>query len=488
MSKTMISKVPTNINFSATYNIAYNHVSNTCKKCFIWIKTSCSYVYSKLPEINALAHRLLNNSINLGKTVFQTSCHYTSMGYQKSIGWIAAQCNYASPKLLAIASIVKTQTFNTLNVGTTFFWTHKKIIIGCLAIGTALFAIYHFRKNRPQRPDVKLESTLNYATLNISIPKEKRMAPPKVTLTFCIDKSGSMSGDRQEAVMNAMNTVLKSAQNVVNASKEAKISLAIIGFDTQAYVYTQATKLTPIVNGSQDLPPVQKIKNQLATLTSNGGTCIMTGLEKATEELENLSKLNPDSSHTLILLTDGDSTVTAERISSVQTRLKALKAHLFAIGIGEGHKQSTLTQLTSSKTSRFKGTYINTTLGIETIESSILKIYAQAIASFQGFQLTSPQLPPGTWSVVNTSSVLENGQTKFNLGTLSEEEQLQKVIEIHGDKLAKPLDLASVGFQLTYLDPKGRLGKLHLPWKPNTTIDHQIARTATTEIRNNLRM
>ncbi len=80
-------------------------------------------------------------------------------------------------------------------------------------------------------------SSLNVAKLSIGMEKDV-FVPPNVTLTFCVDTSGSM-GDtnrsvedkREKAVKEGVNLVFDSAQKVVETINGAQIKIGIIGFN-----------------------------------------------------------------------------------------------------------------------------------------------------------------------------------------------------------------------------------------------------------------
>ncbi len=404
---------------------------------------------------------------------FGNARNFAAREQQKYADWATSYYSHVYSKLPAVSAFIKRNAFHALNAGRGFVWSHKELIAGGVIIGVALWAIHYYWKNRPQYPVVEMKSTLDVAALRIEIPK-KYHAPPNVTLTFCIDKSTSMDTEkRMGAVKRALKTVLEDAQGVVNKSKEAQIAVAIIGFNSTSEVITPTTSLIAIAPGVANA--AQDVEKQIGKLNCDGGTDILQGLDAATTELENMAKVNTQSSHTVVLLTDGeDNSLDTQKLSAIHARLASTQAQLFAIGIGPSHRKETLVKIAATN----RGTYIDTTAGEDTIESAISKIYHQAIASFQEFELTTQQLAPGTWSVINTPT--GNGQAK-NLGSISEGESLVKGIKIHGDKLVAPLDLSKVVFSLTFTDPKGKKGKLSLPWNPNTTIDPTILSAAKSQ-------
>lgn len=439
------------------------------------------------------------------KAAFEPVRTFIVANYNKSFVWIKTGGSWVYAKLADISALAKVHLVQSYQAGKTFVLTQKQWVIGGAVICVALAILHYVWKNRPQvetkpkpiptptaaviepeilkeeekkevaqTPIIKMETTLNIAKLSVAIPKEK-WTPPNVSLTFCIDLSGSMLGEREAAVKEAVNKVLDSAQKVVNASKEAQIGIAIVGFNQEAKVITPAVKLL-----ANDESSLEKIKQQVAAMHSDGGTKISHGLESATQELERMATENPASTPTLILLTDGQDTVYSQQLNSLHARFAAAKVNLYAIGIGQHHKE-TLQEIATDSSKGFSGTYIDTTLGLDTIESAIAKIYNRALASYRDLVLSSPQLGENTWDLVGLPAphFVENGQQKLHLGHISEDKQFQRVIRIKTDQLRAPLELSSVIFELTYKDPKGCLGKLSMPWNPNTTIDPAIATAAS---------
>ena len=345
-----------------------------------------------------------------------------------------------------------------------FLWSKKEVIIAGTVVALVIWKIVHYIRNRPQMPDVEFDTSLNFATLTIKIPKEK-YTPPNVTLTFCVDMSSSMEpAERAGEVKKALKTLIDNAQRVVSRPEEAKISLAITGFTDTSKLITPPTPLTS-TNGKSE-----EVKNQVEALRTSGSTSILNGLTGAVEELKKLAKANPQASHYVVLLTDGGDSCDQKRLSDLQKEIASLSAKLFAIGIGREHSKETLRQIANCQ----DGTYIDTTTGNDTIANTIAAIYNQAISSFQELELSS-SLAAGTWTVNGKFSVAEKEQSKFSLGTLEEGQTLKRHIVIHGNKLKNFLDLSKVFFNLTFKDPKGRKGQLQLDWNPTAFVDPTIA-------------
>lgn len=343
-------------------------------------------------------------------------------------------------------------------------WEHRHRIIGGLAIAALAWKVIHYYRNRPQYPIAQLKTSLNVGKISIETLKSV-VTPPNVTLTFCVDRSGSMQGEREQAVKAGVDRVLDSAARVVDAGKGAQIELAILGFATDAGVICEPTKIQASSLG--------EIKGKLQGYCSGGGTKIITGLGRATTTLEEMARKEPGRTHTLILLSDGDRPLSDQAIQPIHERLRRVNAQLFAIGIGIGHDKKALQKI-APKTGRFTGAYIDTTTGEETIESAIAKIYEQALATFSELTLSTTQLEAGAWSVNGVDSIEQDGRSICPLESFTEDEVLEKRIQIHSDRLRERLDLWSVSFDLAFTDPRGRKGTIQLHWRPDTVMDPAI--------------
>lgn len=433
-------------------------------------------------------------------SAYITARNFATNTYHKCTTWVTNNSHQVYPKLLVVSTLAKGNTINSLNIAKAFLWQHRNIIAITTALVVAFKIIRYIWKNIPHKPIVQLDSTLNVAKFSITVPKTNRI-PPNITLTFCIDTSGSMNDeDRLNSIKEAMITILDRSQKIINVTEEANISLAIIGFDHNAKIVQKAIRLTPSKIANAPNAPINIVKNKLANLVSGGTTSIIKGLDMATDELEALARANKTSSHTLILLTDGGDRVQDDAIGSIQSRLAKCQANLFAIGIGETHDKGMLKSITAKKKNGLEGEYIDTTedkvqdksqeAAAETpakkvarskarIVNSILDIYDSAIASFTNLVLTTSQLPPGTWSINNSFSTASNNNQVLSqsiLGSLSEEEILSTSIYIDPKRLDKQIDLSKLEFVLSYTDPAGLKGQVVIPWNANTTINPTIVR------------
>jgi hypothetical protein len=172
-------------------------------------------------------------------------------------------------------------TVQTRNAVKAFLWDNKDLIVVGTVVGLVIWKIVHYIRNRPQMPDVEMKTSLNFATVTIKIPKGN-YTPPNVTLTFCVDMSSSMLPvERAGEVKRALRVLLDNAQQVVNRSAEAKISIAITGFTNTSTIITPPTALTSTNGKSED------VKRQVDALEFNGSTEILNGLAGTVQELKN---------------------------------------------------------------------------------------------------------------------------------------------------------------------------------------------------------
>lgn len=432
---------------------------------------------------------------------YKTIGSYTSSAYNKSVTWITSNFNTAYSKLPDIRSIAKRHTVNTFNSGKTFLWTNKAWILGGAAITLALMILHRYWKNRPRRLIVETAaSTLHVFKVVIRIPKENPI-PPNVTLTFCIDKSQSMkneividkttnqpvldehgnqviAGSEKEA-KEALIKLLNNAQEKVD-QLGAQISIALSTFDGFQQIISEPIKLIPSktkLKGKEERP-IDTLKKAVNDYISDGATTrIVGGLEKATEQLEQMAKTNPTASHAVIVLTDGeeDHLIQKEKeLRDLNQRQVRVNAHQYLIGTGN-YKPATLEFIKSI----IKNTKIINAKGgdgNDTIDSAMTRIFKETVVSYKNLELTTshPQLTPGTWSVIDKP--MEGGTCK--LGSLPSDESLTIFVQIHGEKLKKPLELEEVRFTLKSTDANNRDAFTTVWWNPNTTIDPKLLQEA----------
>lgn len=398
---------------SGCYRYSYDTGAHLLNQCFTWSSTQLRYQYSRLPTMGAAWAYTMKSA---------------SSGYQ---------------------------------VTATFLWSQKEVLAGGTIIAAALAYFYHVWKSRPKMPDISLVSSGTHAHLKIMAPKENP-PPPDVTITFCVDESGSMkTTDRGDSVKKALQTVLENAQKAVNIQNGTAIGLALVGFEMEARIIAPMTQLTPTTLKSENTV-FENLKKQITSLHFEGGTKILCGLEQAAKGLESAAQQRPHAKHFVVLLTDGDdTTLDTVLLSKIHKTITSNSAQLFAIGIGKEHTKKTLQTIANCK----KGEYIDTTLLDNSIEKVISKIYLQAIATYQRFTLSAQGVDSGVWLVDRMPA----GKT-YDLGALGEGKTVEKLITIDTTKLKKYLDLSEVAFNLSFIDPWGRTGKVTLPWNPHSIL------------------
>lgn len=381
---------------------------------------------------------------------YNSASGYTSSGYN----WVKSSCSHVYSKMPAVSPAIKSRVSNALNTGKSFALRNNEALICGALVVTAGAVAYYIWKNTPQKLDVKMETIKTSVRLTFGVPKGKPK-PLDIALTFVIDISGSMgyaedkdaSKTRAMAVHRALNTLVDDALLMVNGPRKAKVCISIISFDTNASVVTPMTKL--------DSTTIKNVKAQIQKLVPNGGgTNILNGLTCATQELANAASIG--ASHSVILLSDGEDNETNDRtIIPIHAAIAQASAKLFAVGIGEAHKQNgNKVKLVAG----FKGKYIDTTDKGHSIEKAVAEIYESAMSSFQEVVLTS-SLPGTVWSVVGSTNVEEGGVVKCKLGSQEEGKTISKIIEINWEKL-KADDRKDPKFTLHYTDSYGRPGQM----------------------------
>jgi len=398
------------------------------------------------------------------------------------------------------------------NYASDLFWGNRKIILGSVVITVALlalgFVLKKFYKARkvvqprqqlqpqqqralppPKAPKIRnaiplkmqMDMTHDVARVTIKTPKID-LPPPRVTLTFCIDKSGSMENAREAAVKEGVSRVLQSAQRVVDTIKGSSIEIAIVAFNDTAEVILQPTRITPTEGGNNSIAKIEKI---VKSYQSGSGTKIINGLRESITQLTRLTDGPSDRDHHLILLSDGDEPLDGRDMVGIHHELEKLKANFHAIGIGENHKKETLQKLASSN-GGFVGTYIDTSDKENpiTIEEAIEKIYNRAISPFKDMKLSTKQLEPGSWKLNRAASTKRRKNregSECEIGSLMESTSQVSYLKILVDKIRQnPFDLKTVKFDLTYEDPKGNKGKQSFSWNPNPLLDTDLIRLAKT--------
>jgi len=315
----------------------------------------------------------------------------------------------------------------------------------------------------PKFPKATLKSSLDRAVLSISVPIENP-PPPNVAITFCVDTSSSMTRENRERdVKKGVSDVLQSAAHVAQTVEKAKIRIAVVGFSDSATTICEPKAVTD--------RNVDQISQSVNGYHSNGGTALYSGLVAAVEKVGSMRR--EATTHTLIVLTDGEVDIAQQKIREIHQRLTAVNAQLFVIGIGSSHRKDTLQKLAPTR-GAFKGTYIDTTERGQTIVGAISSIYEQTMAVFNQLELRTSQLGVNQWSVEGRMSIKRDDHSVCVLGNMSEKNQKDRVVEIHPGAFSSRFDLSKLSFQLGFKDPEGKDGIITIPWKANTVIDPSI--------------
>lgn len=334
-----------------------------------------------------------------------------------------------------------------LSRGENYWW----VVGGVALTAAALLVIRRLRQNRVEYPNAQLETSLNIGRLTIAVPEKKR-PPLDVSLIFCIDTSGSMKDKQREAqVKKGVGQVLDRVERILSDQPEARVRVAIVGFNDQPYRICEPTEVSTDTWGS--------LRDALKGYKSSGKTDIVAGLGEAIQ----VAKEEVSTTRALILLSDGEEKIDQSRIDAM--RLTAANVnHVFAIGIGKGHHRTTLAAIAAAG----KGDYIDTTLKGQTIPKAIRKSYQQAIARCTGLNLQTPG--EGRWRVDGTK--VKKGVA--DLGELAEGDKKVVRIELDSARLDTPLDLSKIDFLLRFRDSQGNEGGMQLPWNPSTIVDPDI--------------
>lgn len=442
---------------------------------------------------------------NYLSSTYNVITNYASYSYNNSVELYA--------KLPEIGAIANNHFTNALDGSGDFLWSHKEWVIGGIVIGVALLALYRYVKNRthssvtkpepsldiqkpvlpkrpvadlksslniqkpvlPKQPIAHLESSLNVAKLTLTAPKEKPV-PPKVTVTLLIDTSGSMEGPRIDSVVAALRVIFKNALEQVD--KGASIGFSVVGFDNEIKVIASCEKHK--LKELEDLA----IKHLSARVKARPTTDLLMGLKAAVLEVEKNAKLEPKSSHNLIGVTDGDEkdkdghevAIDQGKLEGIKGRIKTTKCRFFMIGEGQDLNEKTLKQIVKGL-----GTFINATKDFTTIETSMTEIFKQVIAPYKELTLTS-SLPKDSWMLLKMAEIEDDSQTIYDLGSLSEEKSLSKIIQINWREFKAPYELSTVSFKLSYKDPKGTEGEIHFAWNPNTKITPAVMSAYSKEV------
>ena len=426
---------------------------------FNWASNGGQYVYAVVSDGSALARPYISSAANRVCVVGSRFLHDIPVYMRTGLTWASNGGQRVYSALSDITALLRPHVVKAMNTVYAFLLAHKKWMSVGVAISVVALRIIKYLRSRPEYPTVTWASSLNHAQLSIQVPTQE-LLPPNVTLVFCVDTSGSMKGDREGQVKGGLNSILDAA--VEEVARGASIKIGVVGFTNKARTICEPTSVTS--------ESVAGIKGAVGDYTSNGSTKIAVGLDAATTQLEAMARTTSSATHTFVVLTDGDEVLGESAVQGIHSRLAAIQARVFGIGIGAGHKKKTVKLIASDK-----GDYIDTTEENVSIAGAISDVYEQAIADFTDLRLSS-SLEVGTWSVNGTASVESDGRSACQLGNVSRGVQKELKIQINTETLTSRLDLSQVSFTLHFKDADGREGTMSIPWKPNSIVDPAILR------------
>lgn len=329
-------------------------------------------------------------------------------------------------------------------------WEHKEWVgIGTALATIAMTAAYFKFRKVAEKPHSEWSTSLTHGALTLSLPKRERLSP-NVTITFCIDASGSMQGVREAGVKRGVASVIESARKVLAADPEARIGIAAQGFNSSAQQILKPVDLT------QDEKACSSLTSKVRAYRSSGSTSILTGLDAALDDVSGFSRKNSVARHVIILLSDGDSTVDRSKLSTIKGRMQSLGAEVYSVGIGD-HNAETLKSISGN------GRYIDTRQETS-IEEAISQIYDRAMATFSEMTLTVEGLPGGVW-LANLARVNAGESSQMDSLTEGDSESVRISLPLDQD-----YDLRNVALVLKYIDPKGIRGSLRFPWQRHTRV------------------
>ena len=160
-----------------------------------------------------------------------------------------------------------------------------------------------------------------------------------VDLICVIDVSGSMQGNKIKQVKDSLLTLVK--------LMDSNDKLGLVLFNTHSTVLSELINMTP---NNKIL-----ISDKINTITANGGTSILAGLETAVNMLENTTTLTITSG--VILLSDGmDNNLGEFELAKglrELTKGKNLRFTLHTFGYGLDHDPLTMTKLANLRDGSF---------------------------------------------------------------------------------------------------------------------------------------
>ena len=137
----------------------------------------------------------------------------------------------------------------------------------------------------------------------------KKKPAPSRAFVFVVDRSGSMQGPRMEAAKESVRAAIESLKPTD--------TVAVVAFDSEAAIFVKP----------QLAKNKKQISEELAQLTSGGGTNIFPGLQEARDIFVGIKATTKH----VILLSDGEAPT--EGIEELVKEMKAASVTTTAIGI-----------------------------------------------------------------------------------------------------------------------------------------------------------
>jgi Ca-activated chloride channel family protein len=165
--------------------------------------------------------------------------------------------------------------------------------------------------------------------LPVRFDTEKKRSQPSLGLALCIDRSGSMSGQKIELAKDAA----KATAELMGSND----LIGVIAFDSSAHVVVRLQRAANRL----------RILNNIASLRAGGGTSILPCLQEAYNQLQTA---NAKVKH-VILLSDGQSSYNG--ISQLVEEMVSRRITVSAVGVGGGADRTLLQMIAERGNGRF---------------------------------------------------------------------------------------------------------------------------------------
>jgi len=130
-----------------------------------------------------------------------------------------------------------------------------------------------------------------------------QIRPPAHTF-FVLDVSGSMEGDRLNAVKSTFKNLTGADQSITGrfARLRAREEITILPFSSTV----QDDKTFTITDVSPGSPDLAAVRNYVDNLQTDGNTAIYDALIRAYQDAEIAKQQEPDRFYSIVLMTDGE--------------------------------------------------------------------------------------------------------------------------------------------------------------------------------------